>query len=160
MNVNHLLVHVSGELSEIYGNIGNTYGCGPDRPWDLIFGFDEFSPGSALKPLNQKKNMVVSFNFKQVGKRLLSREDTWMTPMVIRHTVLAAIKGGFPRILRDYLKLHLIGSCGAITSGIPLVVNGAPMLVFVRVQGLLADGDGWRLSLNWRGAFFFLLRLP
>ena len=80
------MVQVSGELAEIYGNIANTHGCGPDNPWNLILGFDEFTPGAALKPLNTKKVMVVSFNFAELGQRLLSRADTWMTPLIIRHT--------------------------------------------------------------------------
>ena len=49
--------------------------------------------------------MVLSFSFIELGRVLLTRADTWVTPLVIRHTMLETISGGFPRVLRDFLKL-------------------------------------------------------
>ena len=96
--------------------------------------------------------MVLSFNFIELGSELLSRADTWVTPLVIRHTMLEAISGGFSRVLRDFLKLQLLGPNGLLTGGVPLMVNGAPLTIFAKVQFLLGDGDGLRLALDWRGA--------
>ena len=96
--------------------------------------------------------MVLSFNFIQLGSELLSRADTWVTPLVIRHTKLDTISGGFSRVLRDFLKLQLLGPQGLLTAGVPLVVNGAPLTIFANVKHLLGDGDGLRIALDWRGA--------
>ena len=96
--------------------------------------------------------MVLSFNFIELGRVLLTRADTWVTPLVIRHTMLDTISGGFSRVLRDFLKLQLLGPNGLLTVGVPLMVNGAPLTIFAHVQFLLGDGDGLRLALDWRGA--------
>ena len=80
--------------------------------------------------------MVVSFNFIELGSELLSRADTWVTPLVIRHTMLETISGGFSRVLRDFLKKQLLGPNGLLTVGVPLMVNGAPLPIFANVQTL------------------------
>ena len=139
-------------MTEIYSCIANSHGTGPEHPWDMIIGFDEFTPGDAFKPLNHKKCMVLSFNFEQLGKRLLNRDVTWMTPLVMRHHEIASIQGGWSRVFRDYLRLHLLGACGAVTSGVPIHLNGAVALIYVKFTHLLADGDGWRIVFDWRGA--------
>ena len=56
------------------------------------------------------------------------------------------------QLLREYLRLHLIGPRGSLTAGVPLVVNGSPMLVYVKLTHMLGDGDGFRLAFSWRGA--------
>ena len=152
---NMLLMHLLQEapqLAEWYGEAANVHGCGRDHPWRMVLAFDEFTPGDPLKPTNTRKIMVVSFNFIQLGSELLSRADTWVTPLVIRHTMLETISGGFSRVLRDFLKLQLLGPNGLLTVGVPLMVNGAPLTIFAKVQFLLGDGDGLRLALDWRGA--------
>ena len=146
------LLSASPQLAEWYGEAANVFGCGPEHPWRLVIAFDEFSPGSALKPGNHKKVMLLSYNFVELGRVLLARGDTWLTPLVIRSKTLQLVNGGFSRLLRDYLKLHLFGSHGGMTVGIPLTVNGAPLALYVKVEFLLADGDGLRLALDWRGA--------
>ena len=152
---NILLMHLLQEapqLAEWYGEAANVYGCGRDHPWRMVLAFDEFTPGDPLKPTNARKIMVVSFNFIELGSVLLSRADTWVTPLVIPHTKLEHISGGFPRVLRDFLKKQLLGPHGLLTVGVPLMVNGAPLPIFAKVQFLLGDGDGLRLALDWRGA--------
>ena len=152
---NMLLMHLLQEapqLAEWYGEAANVYGCGRNHPWRMVLAFDEFAPGDPLKPRNTRKVMVLSFSFIELGRVLLTRADTWVTPLVIRHTMLETISGGFPRVLRDFLKLQLLGPQGLLTVGVPLMVNGAPMTIFAKVQFLLGDGDGLRLALDWRGA--------
>ena len=140
------------ELNEIYSSIAATHGTGQQHPWNMIIGFDEFTPGDGFKPLNFKKCMVVSFNFDHLERRLLSAASTWFTPLVMRHHELSRIEGGFARVFRDYLRLHLLGPRGASNAGVPVKLGGIDRLIFVNLRYLLADGDGWRIALDWRGA--------
>ena len=50
------------------------------------------------------------------------------------------------------MRLMLLGPEGFITAGVPVEVNGALVLIWSRVEIVLADGDGLRMLLSWRGA--------
>jgi hypothetical protein len=42
--------------------------CTEQRPWSLILGFDEFTPGNKLNVDNARKCMVLSFSFRELGQ--------------------------------------------------------------------------------------------
>ena len=55
-------------------------------------------------------------------------------------------------MLRCLLEDLLLGEQGLATAGIPVIVDGRPILVHGRLTNILADGDGLRQALDWRGA--------
>ena len=61
-------------------------------------------------------------------------------------------KGGWPHVMRLFLRLMLVGPEGFISAGVPIEVNGAWNLIWARVQIVIGDVDGLRLLLSWRGA--------
>ncbi len=106
-----------------------------------------------LKVDNRKKAMVLSFNFLEVGKRLLSRCCTWFVPIVLRHEVIEKAIGGWPRLLKLYLEKQILDSRnGLSTSGVVVTLFGAPCVFFARLTNLVSDGDGLKVALDWRGA--------
>ena len=96
--------------------------------------------------------MVLSFSFMELGQLALSVDDAWITPLVVRTSVMKNIIGGWSHVLRVFLETLLLGPHGLETSGVPLVLNGVPVLFFAKLGTLLSDGDGHRTALDWRGA--------
>lgn len=122
-----------------------------DRPWSLIVGFDEFAPGNKLRVDNSRKCMNLSFSFRELGQAALCSDVAWFTPVCIRSHILSDLAGGWPHAFREYLKLQLLGVQGLQTAGVPVVVDSQPVMVFARLTNVLTDGDGFRVTYDWRG---------
>ena len=60
-------------------------------------------------------------------------------------------EGGWSNFLRVYLRQQLIGPLGIATSGVPLLLNGAHVLLFANLTNILSDGDGIRIAFDWKG---------
>ena len=125
--------------------------CNANNPWSLVVAFDEFSPGKQMKSDNLRKVMNLSFSFLELGSRALSTDVAWVTPVVVRHSVIREVAGGWCHMLRQYLRLHLCGPTGIATAGTPLHLNGKPFVLFAKLTHLLADCDGFQYALAWRG---------
>ena len=147
-----LMVHECPLLEAIFVSAANKHPCSASRPWSLIIGFDEFTPGNQLSVHNERKCMNLSFNFVELGQENLMHEVTWMTPICVRHNVIAKVKGGWSHMFGKYLRLHLLGSNGLGSAGIPLILAGQPFLLFAKLKHIIGDGDGWRLLSDWKGA--------
>ena len=122
------------------------------HPWHLLVGFDEFVPGNKLKTLNHRKSMVLSFTFAELAGDCDLNEKLWFTPIVVRANIIKNCEGGWSHMLRQVLRMMLIGPEGMTTSGIALIVKGRPLLLYAKLHVLLSDGDGLRMALDWRGA--------
>ena len=71
---------------------------------------------------------------------------------VIRSSILGRVDGGWSRVLRDLLKLTLVGATGMQRAGIPVLIQDAHAIIYCKVGCLLSDGDGLRMALQWMGA--------
>ena len=96
--------------------------------------------------------MVLSFSFLELGQSALSTASAWITPMVIRTTMLHQIVGGWSHVLRRFLHRQLLGPMGLASVGVPLTLDGRPVMLFGRLSNLLSDGDGLRQALDWKGS--------
>ena len=156
-NPNRLLaymVETCPRLNEMFCQAARNHVCSADQPWSLVIGFDEFCPGNKLKVNNQRKAMVLSFNFIELGKETMWHENYWLTPACVRHNVISQVPGGWSHMFREYLQLHLIGPLGLSTAGVPLMLNGQPFLLYGKLKYLVGDGDGdgFRMAYDRRGA--------
>lgn len=154
-NPNRLLAKMIEEcphLQELYVRAANKHPCSASQPWSLVIGFDEFCPGNKLKVHNERKCMNLSFNFLELGVDVMWHESTWMTPICVRHAVIAKVPGGWSRMFRQYLRLQLLGDTGISTAGLPLMLAGKPFLLFAKLRHVIADGDGFRMLWDWKGA--------
>ena len=124
----------------------------PDAPWGLIIGFDEFAPGNKLKYHNFRKLMVLSFNFVELGSRMLMCEHTWMTPVVIRTTEMRGAAHGWSGMFSMFLTRMLLGPFGMMTAGTAIEIRNRHYTIFAKLTNVIADGDGLRMVLNWMGA--------
>lgn len=146
------MVHSSPRLQSLYKAAMERCPCSPSRPWDVCVAFDECVPGNVLAPNNARKFMVLSFNFLQLGQESLWHDDTWLTPIVVRHSVARQVDGGWSAMLRRFLNLFLFGDTGISSSGTPIEIDGVFHVIWARVSNILADGDGHRMALSWKGA--------
>ena len=123
-----------------------------ERPWRLVLGFDEFTPGNKHALETRRKNMVLSFTFLELGQEAISNGEAWFTPVVLRSNVITELQGGWSACLNRFLQHQLLGRDGLATGGVPLLIQGQHIALFARLSNLLSDGDGLRMALDWRGA--------
>ena len=139
-------------LADAFADAANRFPCSASQPWHLVIGFDEFTPGNLLRPNNARKTMALNFSFMELGQERLWHDDCWFTPVLVRRTVIAEAEGGWSAMLRAYLHLHLFSNTGIATAGLPLVLGGQPFLLFAKLSHMLADAEGHRAALEWKGA--------
>lgn len=139
-------------LNSLYSDAMRRYPPSPQRPWQLVMGFDEFIPGNKLKTNNWRKTMTLAFNFVELGRDVMAQDSSWLMPVCLRSSKIAVIDGGWGHCLRRFLHLLLFGSQGLATSGVALTLQGAPHLLWARVAFVVADGDGHRMAWDWKGA--------
>ena len=126
--------------------------CSIHRPWSLIIGFDAFAPGNKLAVHSSPQVYGSVRLLPGVGPRGDIWRPGWITPAVIRSTVLADVRGGWSVALRIFLERAMFGESGFATTGCPLIVRGSAVCIFARVVNILSDGDGLRMALDWHGA--------
>jgi hypothetical protein len=93
----------------------------------------------------QRKNMVISCTFLEVGQSFLSDSAAWMTPAIIRSPILKSIDGGWSHALSMFLQHLLTGPLGFSTVGVAVELDGGPVIIYARLGALLTDGEGWSL---------------
>lgn len=147
-----LVISRSPALQAMYLSALAKKPCSMERPWSLVVGFDECSPGNKLNTQNRRKIMNLSFSFIELGAQALAKEDSWMTAVSVRSTVIAKVSGGWSYMLREFLHLQLASAQGLQTSGVALDLQGVPCLLYARLTHLLTDGDGFKQALQWKGA--------
>ena len=97
--------------------------------------------------------MVISASFVQLGQAALSHNDAWMTIAVARtHGAIDQVAGGWSTMLRVLVEDLLFGPLGVATAGLTLSLPTSVTMVKASLTNFLADGDGFRLAYDWRGA--------
>jgi len=120
--------------------------------WHVVIAYDEFTPGSLHSPENRRKSMVLGMNFLEVGPKALSEELTWLLPVILRTDVLHRVRGGFSCVLKVFLRRLLFGPFGLKTAGWALSLRELHVMISGDLWMILADGDGLRQGLDWKGA--------
>ena len=88
--------------------------------------------------------MVVSCSFLEVGQAYLSDDAAWMTPAIIRSSILHTIEGGWGRMLSLFLHHLLKGPLGFSTAGAAVELDDGPLVIYAKLSVLLTDREGWR----------------
>ena len=121
--------------------------------WQLVITFDEYTPGNKLRLQNERKCMVLNYSFLELGAALSSK-ISWITPVVLRSSIISKVQGGWSHFLRRYLQVHLCSATGITTAGVPLQLHDdePPILLYAKLTSILSDGDGLRAALDWKGS--------
>ena len=84
----------------------------------------------------------------------VKKEVCRCTPMTLRACIAHEIPGGYSRVLAMYLRVHLLGAHGSLTAGVPLDLgaHGGLVVLWAKLANLVADGEGFQLSYEWKGA--------
>ena len=147
-----LLLKESDVVQGWYLDALGRHPCAAGSPWRLLIGWDEFVPGNKLALESSRKTMCLSFTFAELGLDL-NVDTAWITPVMVRTSLINRVRGGWSRMLRELLHLLLLdGGSGLQAAGHPVTLRGSTHLLFARVELMLGDGDGLRLALQWLGA--------
>lgn len=96
--------------------------------------------------------MNLSFSFLEFGQAALCSESAWFTCVCVRSSIIHDVEGGWPHLLRLFLRRLLLGPSGAKTAGMVVELSDAePSLIFANLSNILTDGDGFRLAYDWKG---------
>ena len=96
------------QLAEAYGNAANEQEPTYEDPWSIITVFDEYVPGDKFKGYNSRKSIVLGYNLIELGEEVLTKDNSWMIPVVLRSQLMQVFRGGWSRLLRDYFHVQLL----------------------------------------------------
>ena len=96
--------------------------------------------------------MVLGYCFQELSDEILCSDYAWLIPIVVRTTKIKRMKGHWSAMLRQYLRVQMLGAHGLATTGVVLMINGAPLHLRAKITDILSDYDGLRQALDWRGA--------
>ena len=142
----------SSALQHLWADALSNNEPSPNRAWRTVIGFDEFTPGNLLQGSHQRKCMVLSISWLELGQTALSEGPAWISPLVMRSHMIDKIQGGWSHVLRKVMEDMFFGPEGLSTVGAPIVVHGRDRILFCRIAAVLSGGDGLRQALGWRGA--------
>ena len=125
--------------------------CSFQTPWDMVIIFDELAPGNKLHCENRRKLMLMSLSFLQL-EETLRVDDSWLTVLATRASIVGDVCGGFGTVFAKYIEAIASTPDSPLTAGAFVTVNNAPRLLVAKVTCVVADGDGHRQVLNWKGA--------
>ena len=127
-------------------------------PWRMQVGMDEQSPGSKVNHDNRRKNMVIAFNFLELGSDVLECDMTWFIPVVVREEVYKLLQGGWSVLLRLFLRRLLLGPRSFTSAGVlvPFSIEVEPrargcLQLQSTLGSCLSDGEGLMKCLQWNG---------
>ena len=128
----------------------------PDKPWRVVLGCDEYTPGSKVVSANRRKNMALVFNFVELGPDILECDASWYIPVIVRAQVFKKLPGGWSAMLRAIMRQLLVGlgsfSCAGVL--VPIEVNPGLRVAYqltAALQTALTDGEGIMKCLQWNG---------
>ena len=122
------------------------------QPWNLVLGYDEFTPGSKFNFHNQRKSMVLGFNMVELGPTILEHDDTWFVPIVLPSRVFEDIAGGWSQPLRKLWRRLHYHPASLAKLGFAFSHGGHSYIIRCSVSDMLTDGDGHKIGLEWVGA--------
>ena len=96
--------------------------------------------------------MVLSYTFLELGQRYISDGTAWLTPVCVRTSTIDKVAGGWSHLLRLFLEHQLLSTTGLAVAGVPITVDGKPVLIFARLHNILGDGEGLMKAFDWKGA--------
>ena len=127
-------------------------------PWRLQVGMDEQTPGSKVNHDNRRKNMVIAFNFLELGHDILECDATWFIPVVVREEVYKTSDGGWSVLLRLFMRRLLLGPRSFTCAGalVQFTTEIEPrtqacLQLQAKLSSSLSDGEGLMKCLQWNG---------
>lgn len=85
--------------------------------------------------------------------RMANQTHDRLTPATIRHNIAMEVEGGYSNIIARFLRLLLAGPSGLSTAGVALDLGDrGSAVLFARLANIVADGEGFELAYEWRGA--------
>ena len=132
-------------LAEAYGEAARRHEPTIDNPWEVVLTFDEVIPGNKFKKHNMRKSMNLAMNFIQMDLLLYS-DATWFLPVVVRSTYMNKVPGCWPRMLGVFMRSIMCDPASMAEAGIPLLIDGQPLIIFGKISDMVTDGDAFRLG--------------
>lgn len=96
--------------------------------------------------------MLLSWNFLELGAQVLSQASTWLVGVALRTNMYAQSEHGWSMFFKRYLAKMLFGPSGFATGGVSVPLACGARCIYARFGTVLADGDGHRMTWQWRGA--------
>ena len=151
MRLTMVMLERSETLQDVYAAAALKHPPTLESPWSIVLGFDEYLIGNKFGGTkNLRKVMNAAFNFKEIGP-LINRDPTWMTPMILRKSVINSVRGGWPCVMRLVIRHMAIDALSFSNAGVPIFTKAGDFMLHARLTNVLADGDGIRMAYIVKG---------
>ena len=149
-----VLTH-NDDVYECFATAYDRFPCTADRPWRWVFGFDECWSGNPMAE-SGRKSMVLSFSFREfalLSLTIAASSSMWFTTCVLQASVLKDVDGQWSCIFAHIVRMAFVSEGGGFArAGVIIACRGRVFRLFARVANILADGDGFKQLLQWKGA--------
>ena len=143
------------DVYECFATAYDRFPCTADRPWRWVFGFDECWSGNPMAE-SGRKSMVLSFSFREfalLSLTIAASSSMWFTTCVLQASVLKDVDGQWSCIFAHIVRMAFVSEGGGFArAGVIIACRGRVFRLFARVANILADGDGFKQLLQWKGA--------
>lgn len=94
------LLHRLAEASPALRRMFEVAPSSPSAPWDIVLAHDEVTPGSVLKPMNERKFIAFYITFRQFGP-YVRMDSCWFPLAVLRSKIMQKVtrNGTTPTLL-------------------------------------------------------------
>ena len=105
--------------------------CRLDRPWNIIFNFDEATPGRVLNLDNRRKLWTFFISVEEFGAAYLCREAAWVPVAVLRSDKAKLTEGKFSAVSKKHLRELYLGENNVRDDGVFIEsLDGGTILFF------------------------------
>ena len=129
-----VLQHYATKNATFRGLLARTHErrpCRFDRPWNLIFNFDEATPGRVLNLDNRRKMWTFFISIEEFGAAYLCREAAWVPVAVLRSDKVKLTEGKFSAVSKTYLRELYLGENNVRDDGVFIEsLDGGTILFF------------------------------
>ena len=129
--------------------------CTPARPWRLIVGQDELTPGGVLRLDNKRKTLAFFGSFREFGPTRLKHAAAWMPLFFVRSVVCKKVQGCMSAVNASVFREIFLGGVDPTTEGITLDnmhPDGSADVLFFNLGRMLNDEAAGKAATGAKGA--------
>jgi hypothetical protein len=113
--------------------------CTIDRPWHLVWYYDESTPGDGLRLDQKRKVMCVYVAIREMGNEFLKHTFAWIPVAFLRTTVLKNVSSGFSQAASEMLR-HALCDAGNVRDG--MYATSIATVLYFKLGNMLSDSEG------------------
>lgn len=141
-------------ISQISSEMGDmmAHAATDGSPEEIVIYVDEICPGNPFRPERARTLHAIYWAFIGWPQHVLQRSLCWLTFGTIRATMVDALPGGLPELMRYVLDVFFGTDRHSFQRGCMIFANGARKVIRAQFGGYLADEKALKILNDLKGA--------